>query len=126
MEQQQKIISNEKITLWKRAEHFAEKQPKKTFYIMFGLIFFSVLFTIGNLIYVHKVSVPEYEKMKRQNILTDATNSFGKTVKEAENILDMREALKELEYYRRKKVLSASDSIRIRYLLDKYQIKNKQ
>lgn len=91
---------------------------------MFGLIFFSVLFSIGNLIYVQKVSVPQYEKMKKQNILTDATASFGVGVRETEKIMDIRQALKELDYYRRKTVLSTSDSVRIKYLLDKYQIKN--
>lgn len=126
MEKSQKIISNERISLWKRAEHFAEKYPQRTFYIMFGLIFFSVLFSIGNLIYVQKVSVPQYEKMRKQNILTDATASFGATVRETEKIMDIRQALKELDYYRRKTVLSASDSVRIKYLLDKYQIKNKR
>ncbi|MBT2621302.1 hypothetical protein [Chryseobacterium sp. ISL-6] len=124
MEKQQKIMNSEKILLWKRAEHFAEKYPQKAFYIMFGLIFFSVLFTIGNLVYVQKVSVPEYEKMKKQNILKDATTSFGATVRETEKIMDLRQALKELDYYRRKTVLSTSDSVRIKYLLDKYQIKN--
>jgi hypothetical protein len=126
MEKQQELTNKEKLLLWKRVEHFAEKQPKRTFYMMFGLILFSVLFSIGNLIYVQKVSVPEYEKMKKENILKDATSSLGATVKETEKIMDIREALKELEYYRRKTVLSTSDSARIKYLLDKYHIKNKR
>lgn len=116
-------IKKEKSPLWKRVENFAESQPRKAFYIMFGLILFSVLFSIGNLIYIQKVSVPKYEKMKKENIVKDATNSLATPIRETEKILDMREAMKELEYYRRKTVLNGSDSIRIKYLLDKYQIK---
>lgn len=116
-------IKKEKSPLWKRVENFAESQPRKAFYIMFGLILFSVLFSIGNLIYIQKVSVPKYEKMKKENIFKDATNSLATPIRETEKILDMREAMKELEYYRRKTVLNGSDSIRIKYLLDKYQIK---
>jgi hypothetical protein len=126
MGKQQELVNQERLPFWEKLEHFAEKQPKRTFYMMYGLILFSVLFSIGNLIYVQKVSVPEYEKMKKDNILKDATSSFGATVKETEKIIDIREALKELEYYRRKTVLSTSDSARIKYLLDKYHIKNKR
>ncbi|WP_312081955.1 hypothetical protein [Epilithonimonas hominis] len=116
-------IKKEKSPLWKRVENFAESQPRKSFYIMFGLILFSVLFSIGNLIYIQKVSVPKYEKMKKENIFKDATNSLATPIRETEKIMDMREAMKELEYYRRKTALNGSDSIRIKYLLDKYQIK---
>lgn len=117
------IIKKEKSPIWEKLEHFAEKQPRKSFYIMFGLILFSVLFSIGSLIYIQKVSVPKYEKMKNENIFKDAIISLGTPIRETEKILDMREAMKELDYYRRKTILSASDSIRIKYLLDKYQIK---
>ena len=116
-------IKKEKSPLWKRVENFAESQPRKAFYIMFGLILFSVLFSIGNLIYIQKVSVPKYEKMKKENIFKDATNSLATPIRETEKIMDMREAMKELEYYSRKTVLNGSDSIRIKYLFDKYQIK---
>lgn len=116
-------VKKEKSPIWEKLERFAEKQPRKSFYIMFGLIFFSVLFSIGNLIYIQKVSVPKYEKMKKENIFKDATTSLGTPIRETEKILDMREAMKELEYYRRKTALNGSDSIRIKYLLDKYQIK---
>lgn len=126
MGKKQELTSQEKLPFWEKLEHFAAKQPKRTFYMMFGLILFSVIFSIGNLIYVQKVSVPEYEKMKKENILKDGTSSLGETVKETEKIMDIREALKELEYYRRKKVLNTSDSARINYLLDKYHIKNKR
>ena len=61
--------------------------------------------------------------MKKENIFKDATNSFETPIREAGNIMDMREAMKELDYYRRKTVLSSSDSIRIKYLLDKYHLK---
>lgn len=115
-------IKKEKYPIWEKLEHFAENQPRKSFYIMFGLILFSVLFSIGNLIYIQKVSVPKYEKMKNENIFKDAIISLGTPIRETEKILDMREAMKELEYYRTKTVLNGSDSIRIKYLLDKYQI----
>ncbi|KUJ56407.1 hypothetical protein [Chryseobacterium aquaticum] len=124
MEQQNKIISKNPSTLWKSVEQFAERQPKKTFYLMFGLIFLSTLFSIGNLIYIQKVSIPEYETMKKQNVLKDAATSFNSSFTETEKILDIREALKELDYYRKKKILSSSDSSRIKYLLDKYNINN--
>lgn len=117
------MTTKEKSTFWKRIENFAEKQPRKAFYIMFGLITFSVIFSIGNLIYIQKVSVPKYEKMKKENIFKDATHSFETPFREAGNIMDMREAMKELDYYRRKTVLSSSDSIRIKYLLEKYHLK---
>lgn len=126
MEKKQESANQEKLPFWEKLEHFAAKQPKRTFYMMFGLILFSVLFSIGNLIYVQKVSVPEYEKMKKANILNEATSSFGATVQQTEKIIDIRDALKELEYYRRKTALSTSDSARIKYLLDKYHIKNKR
>lgn len=117
------IIKKENSPLWKRMENFAKKQPQKSFYIMFGLILCSILFSIGNLIYIQKVSVPKYEKMKKENIFKDATISLGTPIRETEKIIDMKEAIKELDYYRRKTVLTNSDSIRIKYLLDKYQIK---
>jgi len=122
MKQHQESTGEEKISLWNRVEFFAERQPKKAFYIMFGMIFLSVLISIGNLIYVQKVSVPEYEKLKKENVLKNATTSLGVPIRETENIMDMRDALKELEYYRGKASLSPSDSVRIKYLLDKYQI----
>lgn len=124
MEEQNNITKAKTTSLWRGLERFAERQPKKTFYLMFGLIFFSTLFSIGNLIYIQKVSIPEYETMKKQNVFTDATTSFGSSLKETEKIMDIREALKELEYYQKKKMLSPSDSSRIRYLLDKYKINN--
>jgi hypothetical protein len=52
MEQQNKIISKNPSTIWKSVEQFAERQPKRTFYLMFGLIFLSTLFSIGSLIYI--------------------------------------------------------------------------
>ncbi len=116
---------NETSPFLKKIERFAEKHPQKAFYIMFGLIFFSVLFSIGNLIYIEKVSVPNYEKIKNENIFKDATTSLGTPIRQTEKILDMREALKELEYYRRKTTLTSSDSMRIKFLLDKYHINNK-
>ncbi|OCA69121.1 hypothetical protein BBI01_18100 [Chryseobacterium artocarpi] len=123
MEEHDKIIKENKTSLWRGLERFAERQPKKTFYLMFGLIFFSTIFSIGNLIYIHKVSIPEYETLKGQNVLTDAATSFSSSLKETEKIMDIREAIKELEYYQKKKMLSPSDSSRIKYLLDKYKIK---
>jgi hypothetical protein len=123
MEKKQESANKVKLPFWKKLEHFAEQQPRRTFYMMFCMILFSVLFSIGNLIYVQKVSVPEYKKMKEDNILEDVTSSFDSTVEQTGEIMDMREALKELEYYRRKTVLSTSDSARIKYLLDKYHIK---
>ncbi|EFK33186.1 MULTISPECIES: hypothetical protein [Chryseobacterium group] len=124
MEQQNKIISKNPSTIWKSVEQFAERQPKRTFYLMFGLIFLSTLFSIGSLIYIQKVSIPEYETMKKQNVLKDAATSFNSPFTETEKILGIREALKELDYYRKKKILSSSDSSRIKYLLDKYNINN--
>lgn len=124
MEEQDKISNVKTASIWRGLERFAERQPKKTFYLMFGLIFFSTLFSIGNLIYIQKVSIPEYETMKKQNVLTDVETSFSSSLKETEKIMDIREALKELEYYQKKKMLSPSDSSRIKYLLDKYKINN--
>lgn len=124
MEEQNKIIEANTDSLWRGLERFAERQPKKTFYLMFGLIFFSTVFSVGNLIYIQKVSIPEYEKMKKQNVLTDASTSFSSSIKETQKIMDIREALKELEYYQKKKILNPSDSSRIKYLLEKYKINN--
>lgn len=124
MEEQNKIIKANKTSLWRVLERFAERQPKKALYLMLGLIFFSTIFSIGNLIYIQKVSIPEYETLKKQNVLTDAATSFSSSLKETEKIMDIREVLKELEYYQKKKMLSPSDSSRIKYLLDKYKINN--
>ncbi|MDC8105021.1 hypothetical protein MTQ00_10760 [Chryseobacterium sp. B21-037] len=124
MEEQNKIVEANTDSLWRGLERFAERQPKKTFYLMFGLIFFSTVFSVGNLIYIQKVSIPEYEKMKKQNVLTDASTSFSSSLKETQKIMDIREALKELEYYQKKKILNPSDSSRIKYLLEKYKINN--
>lgn len=126
MKKQKNLRNENNVTLWKRVEYFAAHQPKKTFYIMFGLIFFSVVFSIGNLIYVQKVSLPEYELLKKDNIFNNASASLGAPIRETEKILDLRDALKELDYYRRKPALSSSDSIRIKYLLDKYKINKRK
>lgn len=126
MEKSNALKQKETSSLWKRIEDFAVRQPKKTFYIMFGIIFCSLVFSIGNLIYIEKVAVPEYESLKKENIFKDASNSLGTPIRETEKILDIREVLKELDYYRSKKVLTASDSLRIKYLLDKYQIQNRR
>lgn len=113
----------EKKEFWliTKIKTYAKENPKRTFIIMFSLIVFSFLLSIGQLIYVRLVEVPKYEQMKTTKIFIDAGNSLTEPLKATENVLDIRATLKELEYYKNKKNLTKQDSIKIKYLIDKYK-----
>lgn len=105
---------------------FVKQKPKKAYFIMVGITFVSLLFTIGHIIYTKTVIVPEYNAMKNRNIFQGASNSLLEPVVATQQALDIKEALTELEYYRSKKVLTATDSLRVKYLIDKYSNNDKK
>lgn len=105
---------------------FVKEKPKKAYFIMVGITFISLLFTIGHIVYTKTVVVPEYNAMKNSNIFKGATNSLLEPVVATQKALDIKEVLTELEYYRSKRVLTATDSLRVKYLIDKYRTNDKK
>lgn len=119
-------VENKEFWLVTRIKTHAKEKPKKTFLIMFSMVAISVIISIGQLIYVRTVEVPKYEKMKMQNIFKDAGNSLSEPVRATENVMEIQEVMKELHYYKIKKTLTKQDSIRIKYLIDKYKLTSKK
>lgn len=117
----EKVDQRKEFWLFAYIKNYAKEKPKQTFTIMFSLVVLSVVFSLANYFYVQNVTKPEYEKMKQRNFLIDATNSISQPLDRANDIMDMREAMKELEAFKHKEQLTRQDSIRIKYLIDKYQ-----
>lgn len=123
---EEKEITSETKKGWKfpyeeRIKKFAKEKPKQAFRIMFGLIILSFFITIGRLIYTQQVLVPQYNQMKSDGIFKKATTSLGAPIEATQKIMEIKDVLKELDYYKNKSVLTKSDSLRIEYLIDKYQ-----
>lgn len=121
-----KEIEIEKVIGWKtnfknKITAYVKEQPKKAYIIMVSATLFSLLFTIGNMIYTQKVVVPRYEELSKKNIFSGAANSIASPVNKAKEALEIKEVLSELEYFRNKENLTANDSLRIKYLIYKYK-----
>lgn len=119
-------ITSEAKKGWKfpyeeKIKRFAKEKPKQAFRIMFGLIVLSFFITIGRLIYTQQVLVPQYKQMKSDGIFKEATTSLGAPIQATQKIMEIKDVLKELDYYKNKSVLTKADSLRIEYLIDKYQ-----
>ena len=121
-------LAEEKRELWivTKIKTYAKEKPKETFIIMFSLVVLSVIISVSHLIYVRQIEVPKYREMKKTNIFQGAENSLSAPITATENVLDLRDAMKELEYYKSKPVLTKQDSTRIKYLIDKYNVKPKR
>lgn len=117
---------NKEFFLFTKIKAYAKEKPKKTFIIMFSMVLFSVIISIGQWIYVQNVEVPKYEKMRKTNIFEKAGNSLSAPVQATENVMEIRQIMKELEYYKAKPHLTKQDSIRIKYLIDKYKLNVKK
>jgi len=121
------LLNPEPITresfITRRIKNYVRENPKKAFLIMFSLIVLSLIVTLLHLFYVHKVEVPKYREMKKHNILESAGNSLTAPITATQNAMELKDVVEELQYYRQKETLSKRDSIRIKYLIDKYQIK---
>lgn len=105
---------------------FVKEKPKKAYFIMVGITFLSLLFTIGHIVYTKIVVIPEYNAMKNKNIFKGASNSILEPVVATQQVLNKKEILNELDYYQSKKVLTAADSLRVKYLIDKYRNNDKK
>jgi len=121
-------LAEEKREIWivTKIKTYAKEKPKETFIIMFSLVVLSVIISVSHLIYVRQIEVPKYREMKKTNIFQGAGNSLSAPITATENVLDLRDAMKELEYYKSKPVLTKQDSTRIKYLIDKYNVKPKR
>lgn len=117
---------NKESFLTTKIKNYVLEKPKQAFIIMFLLVVLSVIATLIHLYYVHKVEVPKYREMKRHNIFDRAGSSFTAPIAAAQNALELKEVIEELQYYRMKEPLIKRDSIRIKYLLDKYQLKSRK
>lgn len=106
-----------------KIKNYVREKPKQAFLIMFSLVVLSVILTLLHLYYVHQVEVPKYRELKKHNIFEQAGNSLAAPITATQNALNIKEVVEELQYYRKKETLTRRDSIRIKYLLDKYQIK---
>lgn len=105
---------------------FVAEKPKKAYFIMLGITFVSLVFTIGHIVYTKTVIVPEYNAMKNRNIFQGASNTILEPVIATQQALDIKEVMSELDYYKSKKVLTATDSLRVKYLIDKYRHNDKK
>lgn len=104
-----------------KIKKFAKEKPKKAFYIMCGLVVLSFFITIGKLIYTQKVLVPQYEALQKESVFKDGKTTLGAPIEATQRIMEVKDVLKELDYYKKKSVLTKSDSLRIEYLIDKYK-----
>lgn len=102
-------------------KEYAQRKPRETFTIMLALVVLSVIFSISNYLYVERVSKPKYEELKKKNFLNGASNALTTSLWQTEQVLDIRGDMKELEFYKTKEHLTRQDSIRVRYLIDKYK-----
>lgn len=126
--QAQETSAEDKNEFWlvTTIKTYAKEKPKQTFIVMFSLVVLSVIISVGHLIYVRQVEVPKYREMKKTNIFQGAGSSLTAPIEATENVLELREVIKELEYYKAKPELTKQDSIRIKYLIDKYKVKSKK
>jgi len=106
-----------------KIKNYVREKPKQAVLIMFSLIVLSVILSLIHLFYIHEVEVPKYREMKKHNIFENAESSLTAPIAATQNALDIKAVVDELQYYRKKETLTKRDSIRIKYLLDKYQIK---
>lgn len=109
-----------------KIKNYMREKPKQAFLIMFSLVVLSLIITLIHLFYVHQVGVPKYREMKKRNIFESAENSFTAPVAATQNAMELKKVVEELQYYKQKDILTKRDSIRIKYLLAKYQINPKK
>jgi hypothetical protein len=121
-------INEEKKEFWlfTMIKSYAKRKPKNTFIIMFSLVVLSFIISISQFIYVRNVEVPKYEQMRKKNIFKGVENDLTEPVKATKNVIELQNVIEELDYYKVKKNLTKQDSIRIKYLIDKYKINSKK
>lgn len=104
-----------------KIKNFATKKPKQTYYIIVGLTIFSLLLTMINIVHTKNVVIPQYEKMNKAKIFETQEGYSPNPIQMTGEALEISELLKELEYYKSKPTLTQNDSLRVKYLIDKYK-----
>lgn len=118
---EEKKQEKKEFFITKKIKEYAKANPKRTFMIMMGLLVLSVVGSIVQYIYIKNVVKPRMEEKTQLDLISDFENTYSvpeDAVKH--NYFELQSALKELEYYKEKEVLTAQDSARIKYLIDKY------
>lgn len=103
-----------------KIKNYVLREPRKVYFIMIGICLFSIIYNLGSYFYTESVVKPEYEEMMKSSLIKGAKSNLSMPVKAIENVSDMKQDLKELDYYKNKDVLTKKDSLRIKYLIDKY------
>lgn len=101
---------------------FAKADPKRAFYIMMGLLIISIVGSIAQYIYIDQVVTPRFKERSEVNLVGDFEETYQQGDEEVkqESFFELQQVMRELEYYKQKEVLTKDDSIRIKYLIDKY------
>lgn len=107
---------------------YAKANPKRTFFIMMGLLALSIVASIGQYVYIKKVVSPRVKERSTFDFVGDFEETYTQPVEQGMgmNYFELKEIMKELDYYKNKEVLTEEDSVRIKYLIDKYNPKRNE